>query len=268
MKYLIGNLKMNLLSPDDVRQYLTVLSRETKGHLFSGVEYVLCPASIHFGLFFEHMPKVLKLGGQNMFWEKEGSYTGEISPIMLKQYGAEFVILGHSERRLYFGETNEIVRRKIDMALKQMLRPVVCIGETRDERSTGKTGAVIEQGIRSIFEGLSRMQVEKIVIAYEPRWAIGADVTPDTSDIMEVKILIRKVLAQMFDLKTADRVPVLYGGSVKQALLSRVCLDAGMDGVLVGRESLFPYEMTKMAELLSQSEQSKEGNVNNEQAKI
>jgi triosephosphate isomerase len=250
MKYLIGNLKMNLLSPDDVRQYLTVLGRETTGHIFPGVEYVLCPASIHFGLLQGHMPTNIKLGGQNMFWEKEGSYTGEISPIMLKQYGAEYVILGHSERRLYFGETNEIVRRKIDLALHQMLRPVVCLGETKEERTNGKTGEVIERGIRSIFEGLSRLQAEKIIIAYEPRWAIGADVTPETADIMEVKILIRKVLSQMLDLKTADRVAVLYGGSVKQALLSRVCFDADMDGVLVGRESLFPYEMAKMAEAL------------------
>ncbi len=258
MKYLIGNLKMNLLSPDDVRQYLTVLGRETKGHLFPGVEYVLCPASIHFGLMFEHFPAPIRLGGQNMFWEKDGSYTGETSPVMLKQYGAEYVILGHSERRLYFNETNEIVRRKMDMALKQMLRPIMCIGETTDERANGKTGDIIERGIQSIFEGLSRMQAEKIIIAYEPRWAIGTDATPETADIMEVKILIRKVLSKMFDLKTADRIPVLYGGSVKQALLSRVCLDAQMDGVLVGRESLFPYEMTKMAALLSQSEISDE----------
>lgn len=254
MRYLIGNLKMNLLSPEDVRQYLAILERETKGRLFTGVEYVLCPSSIHFGLMYEHLPKTVKLGGQDMFWEKEGSYTGETSPIMLKQYGAEYVILGHSERRLYFGETNEIVRKKMDTALRQMLRPVVCIGETNEERMAGKTGAVIEGGIRSIFEGLSRMQAEKVVIAYEPRWAIGTDTTPETADIMEVKILIRKVLSQMFDLRTADRVPVLYGGSVKQALLPRVCIDARMDGVLVGRESLFPYEMAKMAELLSQSE--------------
>ena len=102
------------------------------------------------------------------------------------------------------------------------------------------------------------MQAEKIVIAYEPRWAIGTDTTPETADIMEVRILIRKVLAQIFDLRTADRVSVLYGGSVKQALLSRVCLDAGMDGVLVGRESLFPYEMTKMAETLSVSAEGPE----------
>lgn len=256
MKYLIGNLKMNLLSPEEVKQYLTVLSRETKGHVFPGVEYVLCPPSIHFGLMFDHLPKVVKLGGQDAFWEKEGSYTGEISPIMLKQYGAEFVILGHSERRLYFGETDAIVRKKMDMVLHQMLRPVVCIGETRDERAAGKTGAVIERGIRSVFDGLSRMQAEKIVIAYEPRWAIGTDTTPETADIMEVRILVRKVLSQIFDLKTADRVSVVYGGSVKQALLARVCLDAGMDGVLVGRESLFPYEMTKMAEALSASEES------------
>ncbi len=263
MKYLIGNLKMNLLSPDDVKQYLTVLSRETKGHLFPSVEYVLCPPSIHFGLIFDHLPKVVQLGGQDAFWEKEGSYTGETSPIMLKQYGAEFVILGHSERRLYFGETDEVVRRKMDMALHHLLRPVVCIGETRDERMAGKTGAVIERGIRSLFEGLSRMQAEKIIIAYEPRWAIGTDATPETADIMEVRILIRKILAQAFDLKTADRIPVLYGGSVKQTLLRSVCLDAGMDGVLVGRESLFPYEMTKMAELLSQSESTKGEDINN-----
>ena len=258
MKYLIGNLKMNLLSPEDVRQYLTVLGRETKGHLFTDVEYVLCPSSIHFGLMQGHLPEPVKLGGQDMFWEKEGSYTGEISPVMLKQYGADYVILGHSERRLYFGETNEIVRKKIDTALKHMLRPVVCIGETADERASGQTGTVIEDGIRSVFDGFSRMQAEKIIIAYEPRWAIGTDATPETADIMEVKILIRKILSQMFDLKTADRIPVLYGGSVKQALLPRVCLDAEMDGVLVGRESLFPYEMTKMAELLSQSEENED----------
>lgn len=249
---------MNLLSPDDVTQYLTVLGRETKEHLFEGVEYVLCPPSIHFGLMYKHLPNPIRLGGQDMFWEKEGSYTGETSPAMLKQYGAEYVILGHSERRSYFGETNEIVRKKIDSALKQMLHPIVCIGETSDERNSGETDVVIEEGVRSIFNGLSRMQAEKIIIAYEPRWAIGTDTTPESTDIMEVRILIRKILSQIFDLKTAERIPVLYGGSVKQALLSRVCLEAEMDGVLVGRESLFPYEMSKMAELLSQSKENED----------
>lgn len=258
MKYLIGNLKMNLLAPDDVRQYLSVLAREMEGKEWKRVEYILCPPAISFGIVSEMLPKGIRLGGQNAFFEKEGSYTGEISSEMLKRFGAEYVILGHSERRSYFGETDEIIRKKIDAAEKSLLRPIFCVGETKEERELGETAAVIERMIRSGFEGLSKLQAEKVVIAYEPRWAIGSDTTPTTDEIFEMRILVRKILSELFDPKTAERIPVLYGGSVKSTILQEVCLSAEMDGVLVGRESLSPHEMVKMGEMFEAFEQEQQ----------
>ncbi len=255
MKYLVGNLKMNLLFPDDVRQYLSVFAREMEGKSFRNVECIVCPPLISFGIASEMLPQGIYLGGQNAFFEKEGSYTGETSPEMLKRFGAEYVILGHSERRSYFGETDEMIRKKIDAAGKSLLRSIFCVGETKEEREADETAVVIERMIRSGFEGLSKLQAEKIIIAYEPRWAIGNDTTPTTDEIFEMRILIRKILSELFDPKTADRIPVLYGGSVKSTILNDVCLAAGMDGALVGRESLSPHEMVKMGEMFEVFEQ-------------
>lgn len=248
---IIANLKMNLMSRNEVRQYLQVLTREAEGKNMSNAEVVMCPPMLYQNEF-EHLPAHFSRGAQNMFWEKSGSYTGEISPVMLKNDGIEHVLIGHSERRKYGGEDNDIVRIKTQSALKNLLTPLVCIGETEEERNKGKTTEVLVQQLKSIFVGLSKLQAEKIVLAYEPRWAIGTDRTPETGEIMEVRVMIRKFLQELFDASTAARIRVLYGGSVKSAYLGTVSWEADMDGVLVGRESLFPYELVKMVSLYEQ----------------
>jgi triosephosphate isomerase (TIM) len=247
----VANLKMNFMSRFEVRQYLQVLTREAEGRNTSSSEVILCPPMLYQNEF-DHLPERFSRGAQNMFWEKSGSYTGEISPVMLKNDGIEYVLVGHSERRLYGCEDDEVVRTKAHSALKNLLIPIICIGETEDERAKGKTAQVIETQLKSIFVGLSKLQAEKIILAYEPRWAIGTDRIPETGEIMQVRVMIRKFLQELFDENTATRIRVLYGGSVKSAYLGAVSWEADMDGVLVGRESLFPYEIVKMVSLYEQ----------------
>jgi len=248
---LVANLKMNLLSRAEVRQYLQVLAREAEGKKTDSSEVIVCPPMLYLNEF-DHLPAGFYKGAQNVFWEKSGSYTGEISPVMLKNDNTEYVLIGHSERRLYGGEDNDIVRTKTHSALKNLLIPIVCIGETEADRQKNKTEEVIEEQLRTIFTGLSKLQAEKIIIAYEPRWAIGTDRTPTTEEIFEVQVFIRKYLGEILDEGTSSRIRILYGGSVKSAYLGAVSWEASMDGVLVGRESLFPYEIVKMLSLYEQ----------------
>ncbi len=246
--YVVGNLKMNLLSREEVTQYLTIFRREANFKKYEYVTGIIAPPFLY-SAEFDNLPKSIKKGAQNMFPEKSGSYTGEISPLMLKNDGVEYIILGHSERRMYAGETDAIIHEKLLSTLKYYMIPIVCIGETRDERETGKTEAVIIQQIRTLFSELSKLQAEKVIVAYEPRWAIGTDTVPTTNEIIEVRLIIRNVLAEMFDVQTAEKIALLYGGSVKSSLLSEVTFLTEMNGVLVGRESLFPYEIVKMMNL-------------------
>ncbi len=248
MFYVIGNLKMNMLSSDEAEQYMTVLKREMKSQNYSHVETILCPPFPYLSQF-SHLPKGVTCGAQNVFWEKSGAYTGEISPLMLKNAGVTSVIIGHSERRGLMGETNEIVKKKVTAALKHLLVPIVCIGETEEERRAEETDRILTLQVQSIFADLSKLQAEKIILAYEPRWAIGTDTLPTSQEILQVRVLLRKFLTEMFDAETAEKIVVVYGGSVKSSFLPAVSWEAGMDGVLVGRESLFPYEMVKMMQI-------------------
>lgn len=249
--FVVANLKMNLLTRAESDKYLAILKREALGITFAHVVGIVCPPIIHASRF-SHLPAGIKLGAQNMAWERSGAFTGEISPLMLKDVGVEYVILGHSERRGVFGETDEMVKAKIDTALKQNLIPIVCIGETRAERERDETTEIIEQQVRSVFQGLSPMQAESIILAYEPRWAIGSDQLPTTGEIMQVRVFLRKLLTELYDTRVAEKVSILYGGSVKSTFLGQVAWEAEMDGVLVGRESLFPHEFLKMMQLLEE----------------
>lgn len=249
-RYLIGNLKMNILSVEEAEQYLSVFRREMKGKKQELTVTVVAPPFLYLERFHRELPDNAALGAQDVFWEKEGSYTGEISPLMLKDSGVEYVIVGHSERRQYGRETDEETAKKVQVLLKWNLRPVLCIGETEDERRRGETAAVLETQLRGAFESVSPMQVEKMLVAYEPRWAIGTDRTPESEDILEARVIIYRMISSVYGGAVAERVPILYGGSVKATLLDRVCFSAQMDGVLVGRESLFPYEVAKMADII------------------
>lgn len=240
---------MNMLSREEAAQYLLVLKREAQDKRYEHVRGVVCPPFLYLPQF-DHLPECIRKGAQNLFPEKSGAYTGEISPVMLKDDGVEYVIVGHSERRQYAGETDETIREKAFSALRHHLVPIVCIGETEAQRQRDETDRVLSEQVKTIFSGLSKLQAEKVIIAYEPRWAIGTDRLPTTQELLQTRVLLLRMFTDMFDARTAERIAVLYGGSVKSSFLAAVSWDARMDGVLVGRESLFPYELVKMMNLL------------------
>ncbi|MFQ6033053.1 MAG: triose-phosphate isomerase [Candidatus Zixiibacteriota bacterium] len=178
------------------------------------------------------------LGAQNMHWEEKGAYTGEVSPKMLLTIGCKYVIIGHSERRNYFFETNESVNLKVKSALGFGLIPIVCVGERLEQRDANKTEQVVENHIRGAFEDLTADLVKKCVIAYEPVWAIGTGKTATPSQANEVHLFIRELLSSMFDKGCAENVNILYGGSVKPANSKELLETSDIDGALVGGASL------------------------------
>lgn len=180
----------------------------------------------------------VKLSAQDTFWEKQGAYTGAISPVMLQDVGCQYVIIGHSERRQYFGETNESVNRKIKAVLSVPLTPIVCIGETLAQRESGDTLAVIAEQLEQGSQGLAGAEAEKLVIAYEPVWAIGTGKTATTQQAQDAHAFIRKVLVSLFDDAVAKRVRIQYGGSVKPANARELMSQPDVDGALVGGASL------------------------------
>lgn len=178
------------------------------------------------------------LSAQNTFWEESGAFTGEVAPSMLKDVGCRYAIVGHSERRQYFGETNETVNKRLKAALKVSLTPIVCIGEVLEERETDKTLKVIEQQLKEGLRGLSAGEMENVVIAYEPVWAIGTGKTATPDQAQEVHQFIRKLIAEIFSEKVAEGVRILYGGSVKPDNIDQLMSQKDIDGALVGGASL------------------------------
>jgi len=242
---------MNILSPLDRQRYLDNFKKELGTKKFRKTEIVLCPPFIHLEGFKKFIGKKIKTGAQNMFWKKEGAFTGEISSVMIKNLGCDYVLVGHSERRKYFCETGEEMNLKIAEALKIGVKPVICIGESRTEKDLNETMEIITRQMNEALAGVSRTKAENIIIVYEPIWAVGSDQTPTSHEIMEAKLLIRKILVGMFDKKYAEKVKILYGGSVDAKTAKEVCIEPGMDGVLVGRESLVPYEFIKICEIIN-----------------
>jgi len=256
-RYLVGNLKMNLNSVSETEQYLVALRKESFGKRINGVEVVVAPSSVSLERFSRELPEPFLLGAQDVFWEKEGSYTGQTSAPMLHDLHASFVIVGHSERRLYAHETDAEIGWKVRTALHEHLRPILCVGETAEEREQGEEADVVSRQIVEAFRDIPPLSAERVLIAYEPRWAIGSDTTPESEEIFEMRIVIHRALADAYDPTVADKIPVLYGGSVKLSLLERVCFEPRMDGVLVGRESLYPHELVRIAQAIGEHESRK-----------
>lgn len=188
----------------------------------------------------------IEIGGENCHWEKEGAFTGEISTGMLVEAGCSFVIIGHSERRQYFGETNETVNKKVKAALAAGLTVIVCCGETLEQRESGKTDAVVTDHAKNGLAGLTPADMAKVVIAYEPVWAIGTGKTASPAQAQEVHAVIRKLLGDMFGKETADTVRIQYGGSVKPENVKDIMAQPDVDGALVGGASLKPDSFAKL----------------------
>jgi len=180
------------------------------------------------------------IGAQNMNDAREGAFTGEIAGLMLKEAGASFVLLGHSERRHVFAEDNDLIHRKVIRALQDDIQPILCIGETLDQYNEGQTEKVIKEQLESALEGVPKEEAQKILIAYEPVWAIGTGKTPTAEQIQDVHAFCKSCLAELYGKKVAELIPVLYGGSVKPANVAEFTAGKDVAGVLVGGASLDP----------------------------
>lgn len=231
-----GNWKMNLN-----RDEAEALARGIAEHsaAIGGADLLICPPSVYLAPVAEAVTgSSVAVGAQNMYFEDNGAFTGEISAAMLKDVGATFVILGHSERRHILGETDHDVNRKAKKALQAGLTPIVCVGETLQEREADQTAEVIRRQFRGSLADISADQMRTVVIAYEPVWAIGTGRTATPAQAEEVHADLRKLIAETYNADVASAVRILYGGSVKpenaQELLSR----DDIDGALVGGASL------------------------------
>ncbi len=212
------------------------LVNELKQKNFSGqTTVIVCPPYTSLAVVQQVVKgSSLKLGAQDVSVNNDGAYTGEISISMLKAIGCEYVIVGHSERRQYFKETNDLINQKAKKVLAAGLLPIICVGETLEEREQNITDQVITVQIKGVLAGLTSAEVEKTIIAYEPVWAIGTGKTATTQQAVEVHQLIRKLISQLYSWNVAERVAVQYGGSVKPENAKELLSQADIDGALVG----------------------------------
>lgn len=246
-----GNWKMHLGSPEDARQVLEELIKNVKE--IKNVDIVVCPP--YTALPEATLLKVtnIKLGAQNMYYEGKGAYTGEVSPLYLKDLGVEYVILGHSERRNIFGETDEMVNKKLKKALSMELYPIVCIGEHLEERKAGNTKKVIKTQINGSFKDIEKEEMLKTVIAYEPIWAIGTGETATPEQAVEVHKFIRETLEKKYDKEVSESLRIQYGGSIKPHNAEELFSQEDIDGGLVGGASL---EAKSFAQIIKAAEKT------------
>ena len=242
-KVIAGNWKMNML-PDEAIKFieeLTPLVKDTENEVILCVPYT----DLFYGLLTAQNTNI-KIGAQNMHFEEKGAYTGEVSAKMLKSINVEYVIIGHSERRQYFGETDETVNKKLKAALNNDLKPIVCVGETLEQREANKAEEIITNQTKLALEGLTNEQVEKTIIAYEPIWAIGTGKTATKEDANEAIKAIRNKIKEIYGQKVASSVIIQYGGSVKSSNAKELFEMSDIDGGLVGGASLKPDEFSKI----------------------
>lgn len=234
-KVIAGNWKMNML-PNEAIAFIDGLAPLVKN---SDAEVILCvPYTDLFYSLLTAQDTNIKIGAQNMHWEESGAYTGEVSGKMLKSIGVEYVIIGHSERRQYFNETDETVNKKVKSAFANELKPIVCVGETLEQREAGKAEEIITAQTKIALDGLTEEQVESTIIAYEPIWAIGTGKTATAEDANNSIKAIRNEIAKNYGQNIADKVIIQYGGSVKASNAKELFSTSDIDGGLVGGASL------------------------------
>jgi len=235
-RIIAGNWKMNKTVGEAVK-----FAESLKASLndSAGVDVVICPPSTDLTAVHTVIKdSPIRLGGQNIFWEENGAFTGEVSAAMLKSAGCDYVILGHSERRQFFQETDESVNKKIKRALQTGLLPIVCVGEMLDERKSNRTEEVVGSQVLGCLAGLTPANMDKIIIAYEPVWAIGTGVVATPQQAQDAHKFIRDLIVQMFDKVVAEKVRIQYGGSMKPDNAGELLSQPDIDGGLVGGASL------------------------------
>jgi triosephosphate isomerase len=244
LPFIAGNWKMNKTvaeALDLVRQLKASISG------VEGVEVAIAPPfTALYPIYLELKDSSIHLAAQNLFWEEKGAYTGEIAPLMLKELGCKYVIIGHSERRQFFGETDETVNRRVKAALGQGLKLIFCIGETLNEREGEKTFSVVERQLVGGLRDLGENEIKSIVIAYEPVWAIGTGKTATPEQAEEVHWFIRQKLEKLYSREIADGVRIQYGGSVTPENIKGLMSQENIDGALVGGASLKSETFSKI----------------------
>lgn len=214
---------------------------------FNGVEVVFCPPFTALSAVKELVAGTpFGLGAQDLYWKEQGAFTGEISPLMLKDIGCDYVIIGHSERREHFGETDQTVNAKVKAALAAGIKPIICVGETLAQREAGETQSLIKRQTEGALQGIEAKAIPQIVIAYEPIWAIGTGKSSNGTDANEVIGLIRKTVAGLFGNEPAQQMRIQYGGSVKPENIKEFMDQPEIDGALVGGASLEVESFTKI----------------------
>ncbi|MBC8591446.1 triose-phosphate isomerase [Lachnospiraceae bacterium NSJ-29] len=230
-----GNWKMN----KTIKEALQLVEEIKSFNLDKKVEAVVCVPFIAIKDVKKSLESTdIKLGAQNMHWEENGAFTGEISPLMLKELGVDYVILGHSERRQYFNETDETVNKKMKSALEHNLKPILCVGETLQEKETGKEKEIVKAQITKAFQGINKEEIKNIVIAYEPIWAIGTGKTASADDANEMIGFIRNAIEEIYGKEAKKSIRIQYGGSVKPDNIAELMSKTEVDGALVGGASL------------------------------
>lgn len=242
-KLIVANWKMNPKAAKEALALLEEVKKEVRS--VKEAEIIICPPAI----WLQNLKPgaTMKMGAQNCHWEMGGAFTGEISATMVAGAGAEYVILGHSERRQFMGETNEIISLKIKAALKAKLKIILCVGEKIGEEMS----TVVESQMIASLAGLSVNQMKEMVIAYEPVWAIGTGKACSPDDALSVGLFVRKTLTKLYSRFLAERTPVLYGGSVNEQNCQAYISQSRLDGLLVGGASLDAKELGQIAKKIS-----------------
>ncbi|MDP2917938.1 MAG: triose-phosphate isomerase [bacterium] len=236
---IVGNWKMQT-SLKEGRE----LAQELESALAAeDAEVVVCPPFTHLSSIKTHLRKI-KLGAQDLFWEERGAYTGEISPLTLREIGCSYVIVGHSERRQYLAETDKMANQKVKAALAHSLKPILCVGESKSEREKDQTLEIVEKQLRLALDGVN--DLAELIIAYEPIWAVGSGKTPDPSDANNVARYLKQVIEKKYPKQDKESVRILYGGSVNGKNVHSFVAQEDLSGVLVGGESVDSDEFIKI----------------------
>ena len=245
-KVIAGNWKMNMLPNEAISfiENITPIVKDVKN------EIILCvPYTDLFYSLLTAQDTNIKIGAQNMHWEEKGAYTGEVSGKMLKSIGVEYVIIGHSERRQYFAETDETVNLKIKSAIQNELKPIVCVGETLEQRESGEAEKIITNQTELALKGISKEKMPGIILAYEPIWAIGTGKTATSEDANNSIKAIRQKVSELYGKDIANQIIILYGGSVKPENAKELFSTSDIDGGLVGGASLKVEEFSKICQV-------------------
>ncbi|MCC6448211.1 MAG: triose-phosphate isomerase [Chitinophagaceae bacterium] len=249
-KIIVANWKMNPVSSKEALILINKINQETKSiKKAKDLDIIICPPAIFLSDVSKNIKSNYKLGAQDIFWQNDGSFTGEISPKMLKEIGVSAVIVGHSERR-GVGDSDEIVAKKLQTCLANNLTPIICVGE-KERDSEGKYFGLLANQLKTSLSLIKKSDLKKIVIAYEPIWAIGKKEAMNSRDINETTIFLKKTIVDIYGKGMSENVSVIYGGSVNFENIDSIMKDGGVNGVIIGRQSLIPSDFSEIVKIIS-----------------